>query len=425
MKVYRYLFLNRIRENIRLVKNLYAALIGLLIAAIWAFWIFGWPLYLSITAEPTLNKNFFAICMGILLFFSLKKNVGRVSPQIIVKPMTLFCFDDSKLQRLFALKFVVKVIKYTIFSAILSFITCGSIHVKAFFSCFFSYSLCLMIGTLTAWGIYNSENKVCIILLRITALAGGVISAFCLKAHILIIINLIIISVLLVYCNRFLEINYYKYNDDLVYYEKVLEAQNNNNVILLKQYSKEKLVRKIPHTRKKSWILDHYPLMWKAFISISRTGRTPIIIGVILFTLSFTIYTIPFFWEFPMLEIKEVRYLVLLMGIYSIAQISIREFSSQIIGFMEKQANGLFLPVKEKKIIFQFALFPWLYITVISIVISALLKGKVYYNILYWVFLSVYLLITMTLSVKNRKLLSKLYVLFSVSVFAISILFLL
>ena len=48
-----------------------------------------------------------------------------------------------------------------------------------------------------------------------------------------------------IYTAKYLNINYLKYENDIKYLDKVLVAQNNNDTILLNQYSKEKIARKL------------------------------------------------------------------------------------------------------------------------------------------------------------------------------------
>ena len=48
-----------------------------------------------------------------------------------------------------------------------------------------------------------------------------------------------------IYTAKYLNINYLKYENDIKYLDKVLVAQNNNDTILLNQYSKEKFARKL------------------------------------------------------------------------------------------------------------------------------------------------------------------------------------
>lgn len=75
--------------------------------------------------------------------------------------------------------------------------------------------------------------------------------------------------------------------------EKVRIAQNFNNTVLLNQYAKEKTVRYLQRN-KVSNFLCHFPLIWKAQISIYRLGRNWIIMGMILFAICLGIYKMPF-----------------------------------------------------------------------------------------------------------------------------------
>lgn len=54
-----------------------------------------------------------------------------------------------------------------------------------------------------------------------------------------------------------IKINYYKYTEDMVYMEKILTAQNSNNMILLTQYAKEKVAMSVSRTRPESRLLKN------------------------------------------------------------------------------------------------------------------------------------------------------------------------
>ena len=71
MTIYKYLIINRIREYIRLVKNMYIQVFGLLFfIAIFTYGVIKWyfPLLLSYNG---VNTKVFYSCFGILIFLGI------------------------------------------------------------------------------------------------------------------------------------------------------------------------------------------------------------------------------------------------------------------------------------------------------------------------------------------------------------------
>ena len=208
-----------------------------------------------------------------------------------------------------------------------------------------------------------------------------------------------------IYTAKYLNINYLKYENDIKYLDKVLVAQNNNDTILLNQYSKEKIARKLYGKEYMPDFLKKYPLVWKAVISISRIGKLPIIIGIVCI---------------PVLEFKEIRYFLLIFGVFSLFQFSIQAFFKQLSDLVEKQKNGLYIPFKLSKIILQFSIIPTIYIIIMSVIVTILLKSRIYLSIIFGVIMVMYIWITMYFGIKNKNLLNKIYTVLSIIVFLLS-----
>ena len=202
--------------------------------------------------------------------------------------------------------------------------------------------------------------------------------------------------------------------------ERVLVAQNNNNIVLLSQYAKEKIAMSAPKTVKSSSMLLKYPLIWKAFISINRTGKNGLIIGAVSFILTFMVYTIPFFWQFPVIEMEQIRYVLLLFGIFMFYQLSIQTFIRQLIDILEKQKEGLYIPIKVNIIIRQFSVVPEIILLTITILLGFLLKSQLVFSLIFFLILTFYLFITLYMTVYNKRLFDKIYTVLSILILIIS-----
>jgi hypothetical protein len=163
---------------------------------------------------------------------------------------------------------------------------------------------------------------------------------------------------MLVYDFGVLEINALKYEDEMQFLEKVRIAQNFNNTVLLDQYAKEKTVRYLQRKNKVSNFLCHFPLIWKAQISIYRLGRNWIIMGMILFAICLGIYKMPFCWTLPFLQQEEIRYMLWLGSIFAVFRLTLRSMVQQLDSILEKATDGLFIPISENQIVKQFMVIP-------------------------------------------------------------------
>ena len=148
--------------------------------------------------------------------------------------------------------------------------------------------------------------------------------------------------------------------------------------------------------------------------------KNGIFFGGFLFILMFLFYNFEFFWQFPILEYEQTRYILLVAGVFFLYQISVQTFVQQLNDIIEKQINGLFIPIELKKIILQFIIIPLIILSVVTFLLFFLLHSQILYTLVFYIILSVYMFITFFMNVFNRKLLQKLYMIFSILMFLIS-----
>ena len=187
------------------------------------------------------------------------------------------------------------------------------------------------------------------------------------------VINVIFVIMLYFHCFYRVRINWMKYEDEMYFEEKILSAQNYNQMILLNSYAKEKKLRNIKGRKKFSKIAGKYPLLWKSAISILRLNKNTIITGILIFGITFTIYKSPIFWVFPVLNQPEIRYLLLLFGMMSVYQLSIQSMVRQMDDLLEKSKEGLFLPLNNIEILIQFTVVPFGVVFILSLFLGILL----------------------------------------------------
>ena len=82
----------------------------------------------------------------------------------------------------------------------------------------------------------------------------------------------------------------------------------------------------------------------------------------------------------------------------------------------KKVANSS-IPFKLSKIILQFSIIPTIYIIIMSVIVTILLKSRIYLSIIFGVIMVMYIWITMYFGIKNKNLLNKIYTILSIVVF--------
>ena len=355
MQEYRKLLcVNKIRETKRLIENMLIPILSLVVAAA----VVGYQIVINffpiIRKINACNLRICYLVFGFLILYSFGVCFINVKPAIIIKPASLFFIQEKKIRQMISIKYIGLTLKDIIFSIILSACING-IHLNRNFL-FILLIIFLLLNTtnLMKWKIYHANQRRDIGIW----LLFSIILVISLKYFFMCIIDIGIWMYMLVYDFGVLEINALKYEDEMQFLEKVRIAQNFNNTVLLNQYAKEKTVRYLQRKNKVSNFLCHFPLIWKAQISIYRLGRNWIIMGMILFTICLGIYKMPFYWTLPFLQQEEIRYMLLLGSIFAVFRLTLRSMVQQLDSILEKATDGLFIPISENRIVKQFMVIP-------------------------------------------------------------------
>ena len=208
-----------------------------------------------------------------------------------------------------------------------------------------------------------------------------------------------------------------KYEDEMQFLEKVRIAQNFNNTVLLNQYAKEKTVRYLQRKNKVSNFLCHFPLIWKAQISIYRLGRNWIIMGMILFAICLGIYKMPFCWTLPFLQQEEIRYMLWLGSIFAVFRLTLRSMVQQLDSILEKATDGLFIPISENQIVKQFIVIPITIICGEGIIMAFAVNSSIVQILLGCAILICATVLNLWLEVKYKDFLVKKDFILSIAVF--------
>ncbi len=327
--------------------------------------------------------------------------------------------SENRLNKLMYIKFMGVSLKHFILALFLTICINGINFDRNFYLTIMSVFCVLNAGCLLRWKMYHKGKR--------TWQDAGIWCLLCFPTMLLNICPYVVILTagvwfLIVLYDLFaLKLNIVKYEDEMQFAEKILVAQNYNNTVLLNQYAKEKKVRYFSKGKKVSKLLFRMPLVWKARTSIYRLSKDLIIVGVVLFAISLSIYKIPFFWSMPFLEQKELRYLLLIGSIFVIFQLTLQSMLRQLDSILEKVQDGLFIPISQKQIIKQFTAIPVMIIGGESLVLAFIMQSNVFQILTGCVILVIITILVFWLDVKHKELLSKGYFVLSVAVFIVSL----
>lgn len=424
MYVYKMLLLNRLREYRCLIQNMLVPFCSLLIALVLISYhtvVLSLPVIKAI--EQMNPKALFYIHLLLICNYYYCCFV-KVRPILIVKPMTLYLFEPKDIKNQLCFKMLGKIIKHLIIAFVLTLCVNGLNYNNEFFSIQISL-FCLLENTaLLSWQIYHNQCKKLLLLKKTLWLIICITVLLSNFTPYMALFNLILWFCLLIHSLFILDLNRPKYDAEMMFIEKLSAAQNHNNTALLSSYMEEQKLssitnRKIPINKN---FISKYPLTWKAKTSILRLCKDKIIIGIVIFAITFLIYKIPVFWSLPFLEQDGIRYSLLLFGMLAVFQITMQSMLQQLGSIAEKAKNGLFLPLSDKEIIMQFTVIPIIVmIFVLGNAAIALKSGFVQFIVSAGV-LSLITCILFYLELKRKDLLAQYYFVITILILIISFL---
>ena len=343
----------------------------------------------------------------------------KTKPVISVKPASIFFLSENRLNKLMYVKFMGLAVKHFILALFLTICINGVNFNRHFYSTIMFVFCVLNAGCLLRWKIYHKGKRTwqdagIWFLLWVPTMSLNV------RPYVVIITVGVWVS-MVVYDLLALKLNVIKYEDEMQFAEKILVAQNYNNTVLLNQYAKEKKVRYLPKRKNVPKLLSRMPLIWKSKTSIYRLSKDMIMVGVVLFVVSLSIYKIPFFWLMPFLEQKDIRYFLLIGSIFAIFQLTLQSMLRQLESILEKAQDGLFIPLSEKQIIKQFTVIPTMIIGGESIALALIMKSSILQILTVCGLLALITILVFWLDVKHKELLSKGYFVLSIAIFIFSL----
>lgn len=422
MYVYKMLLLNRIREYKCLIRNmLFPILSFFVITGV----IFYQLIILFIPVFKALKQVHLKGLLLVYLFLICNSFYGcfiRVKPLLIVKPITLYLFEEKKLKKLLRLKMIGKIIKHFVITFCLAVCVSG-FHLNTHFFNIQILLFCLLESTaLLSWQIYHHNAKSKRHLMKIVWFIICSIVFLSFRFFYITPLCFLIWLILIIHALLLLNLNRPKYEAEMIFIEKILTAQNHNNTVLLSRYAEEKKLFSLSlHSKTiNQKFISKYPLTWKAKTSVYRLGRDKIIIGFVMFIITFFIYQYPVFHWLPFLDQTEIRYSFLLFGMLAVFQLTMQAMLQQLDSLLEKAVDGLFLPFSHKEIMLQFTIIPAIVMLLVLSIVSIILKCRIIHFILAAGMLLFLTILLFYLQVKRKKVFSQYYFVVTIVLFIIS-----
>lgn len=419
MDIIRWLVLNRIREYKRLITNLFMPLISLLIVAgimLYEMYVYLLP---ALYKMKNINEKTLNVVCAFFVVYGFYACVFRNHPIVNLKPMTLYLFDEPKCQKLIQMNYIGKFLKHLLSCLFLSCCITG-LPLNANTLYIFSTLLLYMESIKwSEWIFYQKETSKKEIIKRMVSwsiMSGLFVVNANIRSGILLALEIIIAAVIYSNAQSRLSINWPKYEEEMKFQDKLLTAQNYNHTVLLSQYSKEKKLRKISHKSHFRIVLKRYPIIWKATTSICRLNMEMIIAGVAVFLMTVAIYFVPFLWKIPLLDQLSIRYMLLMIGMLFMYQISIQSMMKQLDSVIEKEKAGLFIPLSNTKLIAQFTIIPAIVILFLTIIASLVLSSGIIQTVIAGSVMQGIVWLSFYLRIEKKELFKKIYFVVSICI---------
>lgn len=414
--------MNRLREYKRLLSNMLFPVLSVVLCLGWFGYKFLFSFLPILKDTFTVNERLFWIVQILLILVSIFAFTGEKKALIILKPMTLLLFGEEDKRKFIRMKYLLHMIKHVLIAVFLTLCIRGINWNMGFLQTVVLLYSYLEITSMLRWELYHkNEMRGSWKFVFLWGIATGIF----IVAHFISEItamNVVFVIMLYFHCFYRIHINWMKYEDEMRFEEKILSAQNYNQMVLLNSYAKEKKLRNIKGRKKLSKIGSKYPLLWKSAVSVFRLNKGIIIAGILIFGITFTIYKFPIFWSIPVLNQPEIRYLLLLFGMMAVYQLSIQSMIRQMDDVLEKSREGLFLPLNNKEILIQFTVFPFLIVITLSLFLGALLHTGFVELLITVIGMGGLVCCIFYLELTHKGYLQKIYFLFSVAILSMTIL---
>lgn len=422
MYIYRMLIINRMREYKRFFSNMLFPVLSLIVIFLWLGCQFFCELFPILENISDVNWQIFLKLQIVLSLYSVVVCFTQKKALIILKPITLLLFGEVHRCRFIRIKYALCMIKHLLVSAFLALCTRGihwDVLLLQIMVTLYSY---LEITSILKWRFYHQNKRELWSIIVFWSLATGIFFITNLRIW-TGAMNLVLLIALYFQAFFRMPLNWMKYEDEMQFQEKVSIAQNFSNTVLLSSYAIEKRLHNIKGRKKLSRIGRRYPLIWKSAVSILRLGRTMILGGLFIFAITFAVYEIPFFWKFPLVELKEIREILLIFGMLVLYQLTIQSMLREMDNLLEKSKEGLFLPLKKGNILIQITAIPMVIIIGISLLFGILMHTGFIKLLTVLLGMSGLTWGIFTLELTRKGILQKYYFIVSIIILCVTILF--
>lgn len=402
-----YLFLNKVRENIRIIKRMKFSVIA--VVAFFALFIFQfykniWP----VISGFGFNERAYRIVIAFIVVLSIIKYLMK-KPNIMMKPITLHLLHNNDKYRIYyILKLSYLLVKNILFSLVLSIVVYGG---------FFEVKVFLTILSMLCskdflnWILYNKDQKWLSIISCLVTIELGV--SYLINDIFILIGFAIIACISCIFCVYRLSFNksYYK---AIVYSYQLHLAQISGDTKAMSKYVEANNNSLFESTKKEI----KYPIMWKALISVFRLDYKFLLFGAGFFCVSYIVKQTSIADNIPLLDMELGKNMFVIMTVFFLLQMFIQVFQREFEKLIDNHKNGLFIPYNSGELLWQYSIAPIIIFIIVVTILSFLLQSSIISALAVMIIISLVFLIQIALTIKRKGLLVKIAPVINFIIFA-------
>ncbi len=370
--MYGYILRNKIRTTGNFIKNYWMFIVGIMVVFVFA----ARRIYSAVSLMENISTYLIYVKLGCIFWVFIGVYIKK-KPPIIINPATLhYLLYSKRLMHVFVLQYVLQLLFAFITAFVISFamyqfsVSLAVLQMTVFIGTYF------YVGFLLAWIRYHSADYKTLLIISVTFVFSSIL--FVLTDGILpVTINVAVIIGSFIFIIRYLNIDWNKYKQDLIFINTINTAGARKDMLQMLQIAEEQQAK-----RKKAIFIYHFPLNQRNALSIKtliETIRTPPRIWVILacfITVGVLIVRTPLFNEIPLLGQPEIASVIAVFFIVTFFLNVSRIFEKQLTTLLDKSRKGLFIPFGKSTIIRKICIVPIILFTCSALIVGTILSSR-------------------------------------------------
>lgn len=374
--MYKYIFIEYIREQKARLKNNLIASIGLL-ASICVF------LYIGIGAiyntSFSLSDNMPIVCISLTFICFLSLVFQRNSVFFIHPALFLFTYNTTCFKKVLFLLYIKKTISKIILSTGINLIVFRfNLSMEFFLSTAVILSY-LLSCSLIRW--MKNNQRLCLALLLFMINSALLVLTYTVSSYIGVLLAVLVLPIFLL--SKRTTVDWGKFCDEMVYRAKMNYASNHKNIAELQQIAIDNISNrqhklKIYHLH----LNRQNAILCKAIIESARMSKQVLVVFLILLVLSTLFNVTSMLKNVPLIGDPANRK-ALGVFCFCLFLVNLKEiYCKQIHSLWDKHINGFFIPCTIRTVIFSYSIICCIIASVVSLALAFVMKTSVINSII-------------------------------------------